>query len=154
MANKHIGPNDKDVAEQHVASIGALQVDLQSWASNSVCLKIDRLKGMYSGALPSIKMARYYVSKPVFFHSLSENWRSALKGFQVRSTIPLLFSLTGIVRTNLPTGPDGVLHPVCQIPFRDRPMPVVPLHANQLSRSQRFRDNTARHARDGRGFCG
>ena len=40
MANKHIGPNDKDVAEQHVASIGAFQVDLQSWASNSVCLKI------------------------------------------------------------------------------------------------------------------
>ena len=36
MANKHIGLNDKDVAEQHVASIGAFQVDLQSWASNSV----------------------------------------------------------------------------------------------------------------------
>ena len=40
MANKHIGLNDKDVAEQHVASIGAFQVDLQSWASNSACLKI------------------------------------------------------------------------------------------------------------------
>ena len=69
MANKHIGLNDKDFAEQHVASIGAFQVDLQSWASNSVCLKIDRLKGMYGRALPSIKMTPYRVSKIVFFRS-------------------------------------------------------------------------------------
>ena len=104
MANKHIGLNDKDVAEQHVASIGAFQVDLQSWASNSVCLKIDRLKGMYGRALPSIKITPYRVSKIVFFRSSSENRGSTFKRFQTRSMVPHLFFLSGIVRTNLPTG--------------------------------------------------
>ncbi|WP_448329609.1 hypothetical protein [Sulfitobacter sp. M13] len=73
MANKNIRQNDKAIAEQHVASIGAFQVDLQSWVSNSACLKIDRLKGNRLQALPDVKNTPCRVSLPVFLRSVSQN---------------------------------------------------------------------------------
>ena len=107
MANKNSGPNDKDFTEQCVASIGAFQVDLQSWASNSVCLDIDRLKSTWFWVLPVIRNTRYRVSKHVFLRSVSQNLHSPFARFQARRKVLCLFSLIGIVRTNLPMGPVG-----------------------------------------------
>ena len=107
MANKNSGPNDKDFTEQCVASIGAFQVDLQSWASNSVCLDIDRLKGTWFWVLPAIRNTRFSVSKHVFLRSVSQNLHSPFARFQARRKVLCLFSLIGIVRTNLPMGPVG-----------------------------------------------